>query len=433
MPIPFKEIITGIITIGGLIGGGAKSEKDKVLKELQDLRKDRKRDKITEEEYQQRRTEILDEAAKLRILTAAETTSLEHDIQLEPYEVMPVILSDGQVADWGHVYLEAANYYTNTRGSGAVVFVIDTAGTFSDHPDLVGNCLPHLNRNITNSPARDAYGHGTHCAGIVAATDNGIGVIGIAPEAKLVALKALDDSGGGSYAWIADQIRYAADLPATAVDGRQKIISMSLGGPAGVPCPSILRDAIDYAIEKDCIVVAAAGNSGYTGRGSTVGAPGNYDPVITVASTDRPGSSRSSFSSGGREVDIAGPGGDIYSTHHSGGYAKLSGTSMACPQIAGVLALLVSSFPRELDMTAQDWAVKMLVDVATDILSPGTDHESGAGIPRLGKVVPPSWPVDPEPAPAPVDPEPIPEGWRPAIIRVTLVDDEVITEIKPLK
>lgn len=330
---------------------------------------------------------------------------MKKDIQLDPYSIELVALEGGQVVDWGNAYLKAEDFYRASRGEGAVIFIIDTAGQFTDHPDLRPNCLPEYDRNITNSPPPDAHGHGTHCAGISAAADNNIGVIGIAPGAKLVALKALNDTGGGSFNWVADQVRYAADIPESGpIKNKKRIISMSLGGPAGMATPPVLKSAIDYAIEKGAFIFAAAGNSGAgDGSKSTVGAPGRYGPVIAVASTDRPGTSRSGFSSVGNEVDIAAPGGQIYSTHRSGGYARLSGTSMACPQMAGVAALLLSAYP---EIVTQAQLTAFLAANITDILSPGIDRETGMGTPVLTEYLDlqPGEPDEPDEPDTPDDP-----------------------------
>lgn len=338
---------------------------------------------------------------------------MKYDIILPEYTVEPVAASAQQIQDWGHVYLNATAAYGKTRGEGAVIFIIDTAGEFT-HPDLAANALPEYDRNITNSPAADLHGHGTHCAGIAGAVDNGKGVIGIAPNVGLVALKALNDSGSGSFSWVAEQIRYVADLKNEGrVKGKKRIISLSLGGPAGVSAPAVLKQAIDYAIGKGCFVVAAAGNNG-DGTNDTTGAPGNYSPVIAVASTDQPGDKRSSFSSVGRDVDLAAPGGRVYSTHKGGGYARLSGTSMACPQVAGVMALVLSLRP---EISHQDELAKFLAANATDILTPGTDRESGYGSPVVDKYLtdgpdtpPPDEPEHPD-EPQPPAPDAIPRRF----------------------
>ena len=307
-----------------------------------------------------------------------------YDIQLPPVQIQPIALTAGQIIDWGNTYLGAAAFHQRTKGEGAVVFILDTAGTFVDHRDLAANNLTEFNRNFSNSPDADRHSHGTHCAGICGGVDNDYGIRGIAPGVGLVALKVLNDSGGGSYDWIALALRYAADLPdAGRLTGKRRILSLSLGGPPGLPTPDVLKAAIDHAIGKGCIIVVAAGNSGYTSGGaSTVGPPGNYLPVITVASTNRPGDLRSGFSSGGREVDLSAPGGDIYSCLPGNAYGLMSGTSMACPLVAGVIALIVSLRP---DLNTQAKVAQFLSDHATDILTPGRDDESGAGVPLLDR------------------------------------------------
>ncbi|MEL6276953.1 MAG: S8 family serine peptidase, partial [Bacteroidota bacterium] len=228
-----------------------------------------------------------------------------------------------------------------------------------------------------------------------------IGVIGIAPKAKLAARKVLNDSGGGDFRWIANDIRAIADIPNTGrIKGLKRIISMSLGGAPKQEAPQFLKDAIDYAISKGCFVLAAAGNSG--DRGS--GAPGNYQPVITIGSTDRPGNIRSSFSARDNSLDFVAPGGRIHSTYKDNGYAIVSGTSMSTPMVAGVVALIVTEF----NINTQTDLCKFLKQNATDILSPGKDDLSGWGVPILDKYTSgPSRPdegID-EPAPSP-EPEP---------------------------
>ncbi len=336
----------------------------------------------------------------------------QFDIQLPPYLVLPVSMQDtGQIQDWGHKYLRATELYGKTRGEKAVIFILDTAGQF-DHPDLEASSLQEYAKNFTNaSGLKDVHGHGTHCAGIAAAIDNQIGVIGVAPGAKLVPVKVLNDSGAGSFSWIANAIRYVADLTLTGEHaGKKKVISMSLGGPSG---SDELRQAIQYAIGKGVFLFAAAGNRGYTGTDS-VDYPGHYPEMITIASI-RDDEEPSSFSSGGDEVDLAAPGQAVYSTHKDGGYAYLSGTSMATPHAAGVAALLVSLFP---EIERQGQLEAFLRDHAKDLYQTGKDVRTGAGSPILPNYAdqtpgePGDDPFDPG---DPSDPEPITREERTVI------------------
>lgn len=184
--------------------------------------------------------------------------------------------------------------------------------------------------NDDNAP-QDDHGHGTHVAGIAAAsTNNNLGVAGAAGlrcPAQLMPLKVLSASGYGEDADVASALVYA-------VDNGARVINLSLGDPRATPAIEI---AIDYAVAQGALAVAAAGNSGAAG----VYYPALYPNAIAVASTDA-SNARSFFSSYGLEVDLAAPGSNIYSTRLGNTYGPLSGTSMATPHVAGAAALLAS-------------------------------------------------------------------------------------------
>lgn len=322
----------------------------------------------------------------------------EFDVVIPPYEVVEINLRSGeQIQDWGHKLLGANEAYAKTKGEGVIIFILDTAGEFT-HPDLAEREIVALRKNFSSSPGLpDLHGHGTHCAGIAAATDNAIGVIGIAPGANLAAVKVLSDQGGGNWPGIAQGIRYVADLALSGpYANHRKVISMSLGGATGDPA---LLEAIRYAISKGCFVLAAAGNSG---NNAPVGYPGAYEEVITVGSigkTEAP----SSFTSKGEAVDLAAPGEGVYSTHKNGTYAYLSGTSMATPQVAGVVALILSAHP---EIKTQAHLEAFLEKHAKDIYLPGEDLLTGAGVPMILPYLnnePGDDPGNPDP---PTDPEP---------------------------
>ncbi len=300
------------------------------------------------------------------------------DIQIPDYFAFPVLAKSGQqIVDWGHKYLKANEVYKKTQGEKAIIFILDTAGRF-DHPDLAGNALPKLAKNFSDSKSlEDVHGHGTHCAGIAAAIDNDQGVIGVAPKAKLVPIKVLNDQGSAAWQWVANGIRYVADLQLGGqFKDHKKIISLSLGGRNGAP---VLYEAIKYAIAKGCFVIAAAGNSGYKQGQNTVDYPGRYPEVITIASVGK-SENPSVFSSAGEQVDLGAPGEGVYSTHKNGGYAYLSGTSMATPHVAGVAALLLSYFPQIKDQ----WELEnYLAKFAKDVYNEGKDLRTGSGTPIL--------------------------------------------------
>jgi subtilisin len=235
---------------------------------------------------------------------------------------------------WGVEHIGAGVVHeSSNRGAGVKVAIIDTGIDYT-HEDLDDNYVGGVDYvNEDNDPMDDA-GHGTHCAGIVAAEDNDVGVAGVAPEAELYAVKVLDSSGSGSLSNVLNGIQWA-------IDNDMQVISMSLGSDVG---SASLEAACDSAYASGIVVVAAAGND-YTRRGrwepDTVDYPARYDSVIAVGATDQ-ADERASFSSTGPDVELAAPGVGIYSTV-PGGYDTKSGTSMACPHVAGTAALVIAS------------------------------------------------------------------------------------------
>ncbi len=208
----------------------------------------------------------------------------------------------------------------------AVVAILDT-GVDATHEDITNAFL--------RSPAsNDAHGHGTHCAGIAgASTNNGVGMASLNWEGRFVdvtSYRALGSSGIGTIESIAQAI-----IDATT-DGAD-VISMSLGDYAPTP-PRVIRDAVEFALERDVIVVAAAGNSNQDAGHHM---PANIEGVIAVAAVD-PSLRKASFSNTNASLQrpIAAPGVDILSLVPDGGYETKSGTSMATPLVAGLIGAL---------------------------------------------------------------------------------------------
>ncbi len=229
--------------------------------------------------------------------------------------------------DWAGGILNIPAIWRQTQGAGVKVAILDT-GIDTDHPDLESAII--LSKDFTGDGIEDNNGHGTHCAGIVGARLNGVGFVGVAPQAELLIAKVLGNDGRGASAWIADGIYWA-------VDNDADIISMSLG--ASQSSPEIYQ-AVQYALYNGVFVICAAGNEGELFTNS-VGYPGRYGGVITVAAHDINGNP-SGFSSRGGEVDVMAPGTEIWSTYKDGGYQSLSGTSMATPFVAGLAALITA-------------------------------------------------------------------------------------------
>lgn len=229
--------------------------------------------------------------------------------------------------NWAENILGIPDMWRVTQGDGVKVAVLDT-GIDTDHPDFVGAVV--ASKDFTGDGIEDANGHGTHTAGIIGARANGYGFVGVAPKCDLIIGKVLADDGYGSYEWIADGVDWAV---AEGAD----IINLSLGGPYSDPS---MFTAIYNALAAGVSVCCAGGNEGSLLQNS-IGFPGRYGGVITVASHDHNGRP-SGFSSRGGEIDIMAPGSDIWSTYLDGGYASLSGTSMASPFAAGVCALILA-------------------------------------------------------------------------------------------
>ena len=273
-------------------------------------------------------------------------------------------------------YPDAQNPYgivmTNggSGGAGVNVAVLDT-GVYTSHPDLdVKLCKDATKRGI-KSGCPDNDGHGTHVSGTVAANGgaDGQGIYGVAPEANLWMIKVCGRSG----CWtddMAEGIRYAADQGAN-------IISMSIGGDTE---SSLVRDAIDYAVGKGVLVIAAAGNDG-PAIGS-IDYPGANAKVVAVAAVDS-GENVASWSSRGvndgdyvieeQDVELAAPGVSVESTYMDGCYAYMSGTSMATPHVAGLAAKLWQGNAA----ATRDY----LHSVAKDISTAGDDPATGFGLP----------------------------------------------------
>lgn len=212
-----------------------------------------------------------------------------------------------------------------SRGKGIKVAVLDT-GIDWTHPDLIANVKGAVSF-VPGQTAMDGHGHGTHCAGTIGAPINGRGVVGVAPEAWLYAVKVLANNGQGNWSWLISGLSWC-------VQNRIHIASMSLGGGGA---PAALELMCNAAFNRGVLLVAAAGNSG-PGM-NTVGQPGKYKSVIAVSAIDNT-NVIANFSSRGPEVEIAAPGVQVLSTIPGGGYAQMSGTSMACPHVAGGAAVV---------------------------------------------------------------------------------------------
>ncbi len=234
---------------------------------------------------------------------------------------------------WGIYKINAIEAQTINDAKQIVVCIADTGADFN-HPDLKEMLIGGVSTVPGVSSWDDDQGHGTHVAGTVAAQSNAQDVVGVS-QAKIYAVKVLDRTGAGYGSWISKGI-------VACVKAKAHIISMSLGSPASAGSDPLIADAIDYAMEQGIKVVAAAGNDG-----GAVGYPAAQAGVIAVSATDS--SDRLAyFSSRGPQISYAAPGVDVVSLRVGGGVVSFSGTSMATPHVAGVLALALASGKKEI-------------------------------------------------------------------------------------
>jgi subtilisin len=219
-------------------------------------------------------------------------------------------------------------------GEGVTIAIVDT-GIELSHETLAGNIVSGYATDsaecidLCEEPYEDDNGHGTHVAGTAAAEQNNTGVVGVAPDADLLAVKVLTNAGTGAFDEIAEGIEWA-------VDNGADVINLSLGAKTqSFP----VDDAIEYAVENNVVVAAAAGNGGPCE--DCVIYPAKQSEAIAVSATTE-ADGLASFSSTGPEVEIAAPGEEVYSADRFDGYEYKSGTSMATPHVAGAAAVALS-------------------------------------------------------------------------------------------
>jgi subtilisin family serine protease len=306
-------------------------------------------------------------------------------------------------------------YQSGFRGNGARIAVLDT-GIDLDHPDLLASIDNDLGKNCVDGtlPPNDGYGHGTHTAGTAAAPLNGVGVVGVAPEARLVAVKMFTDGGASSEALALCALDHIIRLnqdtdPANDVD----VANMSWGEQRawGDCATDALHGAICRAHAAGIILVAGAGNSAVN-AGSFV--PAAYPEVLSISAlADFDGvrgglagcgfvpellwlecdDTFAFFSNYGASVDLIAPGVMVYSTWANGGWQTSSGTSMATPHVAGIAALMAAAAPG----LTPDAARAALVSSGECPNGQPADADPAAGCTGQG-----AWQDDPDGTPEPL-------------------------------
>jgi minor extracellular protease Epr len=310
-------------------------------------------------------------------LTDSEINDLKKDPNVRSVEEDTKLfaIQDTETTDWGITDVGAQNSWSSDyTGADIKIAVIDT-GVDTDHPDFAATtgAAAAISGGVSEvdytTSFEDDNGHGTHVAGIIGARQNGTGIVGIAPESSIYAVKALGKDGSG----------YTSDIIAGidwAIGQGVDIISMSLGSSTG---STALQNACDTANNDGILVVAAAGNNGSktttVKSKDTITYPAKYASVIAVGAVDS-SNNRAYFSSTGSELDVVAPGVNILSDKYTGGTIKMSGTSMATPFVAGDLALLKQANPNYTSTQLR----ALLESTCKDLSPTGTDSLYGHGL-----------------------------------------------------
>lgn len=322
-----------------------------------------------------------------------------------------------QTSEYGGVHAEDA--WEVTSGAGVTVAIVDTGIAYENYrqswwrryekaPDLADTCFTSGYDFVNNdSHPNDDRGHGTHVAGTVAqSTNNNLGVAGLAHSTCLMPVKVLNSNGSGSYADIAEGIRYAADNGAD-------VINLSLGGSSG---SQVMEDAVSYAFNKGVTVVAAAGNNGQT----TLLYPAAYDDYVIAVGATRYDETLAPYSNYGPSLDLVAPGGDLNVDQNGDGYKDgvlqqtfdrnprdwgywfYQGTSMATPHVAAAAAMIISN-----GVSGPDNVRTVLENSAEDLGISGKDNIYGWGLVNIagalgieaGSLPTPTSTPTPEPTP----------------------------------
>ncbi len=296
-------------------------------------------------------------------LTAWRIQQLENNSLVKYVEADGIATIVAQTLPWGIKRIGADLSSTKAGdGSGEVsnvnAYIIDT-GIDTAHADL--KVVGHV--NFAGGPNRDCNGHGTHVSGTVAAKDNTIDVVGVAPGAPLTGVKVLGCGGSGTWSGVIKGVDWV-----TANATKPAIANMSLGGGAN----QSVDDAVKKSADSGVFYSIAAGNSAADACNSSPARAGTHNGVMTTAATDET-DSEASWSNFGPCVDTWGPGVDILSTKKGGGTTTLSGTSMAAPHVGGTGALYLSSHIGASAATVES-ALK------TNAVSTGTTSKDGTPI-----------------------------------------------------
>lgn len=276
-------------------------------------------------------------------------------------------------SSWGVKRIGAGLVHdSGNKGDSVKIAIFDTGIDYT-HLDLADNYAGGYDFANDDSDPMDDNGHGTHIAGTIAAIDNETGVVGVAPEAEVYALKVLLADGSGSYSYVIAALEWC-------VHNGIQIANHSYASSANPG--TIVQAAFSNAYSAGVLSVAAAGNSGTkNATADSIEYPAKFTSVVAVGATDME-DTRASYSSTGPELELTAPGVRILSTYINHGYATGSGTSMASPHVAGTAALIISAGIMDTNGNGRinDEVRQRLADTAYDLGQPGPDREYGWGL-----------------------------------------------------
>jgi subtilisin family serine protease len=279
--------------------------------------------------------------------------------ELDEYVYPALTPSDPFFANGWHLpKIEAPLAWDDAQGANVTVAILDT-GVDGTHPDLASKMVPGWNFYENNANSADAHGHGTKVAGAAAAaTDNALGIAGVAGQARIMPIRIASPTGSATFSAISQGITWAADNGA-------RVANISF---LGVSSSSSARNAAQYMKNKGGLVAVSGGNTGVLESFTTTAT------MIPVAATDG-GDNRTSWSSYGNYIMLAAPGSGIWTTTRGGGYGTASGTSFSSPITAGVIALMMSANPAMKNTDIEN----VLFSTATDLGASGWDQFYGHG------------------------------------------------------
>lgn len=256
---------------------------------------------------------------------------MKNNVSLLPFvreNIFGINADTCQIFGWEINKFNIKKKWEKSKGENVVVAVIDT-GCDLDHPDISNNLLKGKNFIESSKDPIDDNGHGTHVISTIAAENNGIGMVGVAPKTKIIPIKSLDKNGNGNVETIVKGIAWA-------VDNGADIITMSLGSSNA---NKNIEDVIKYAVKNNVAIFCAAGNSG---ENYDILYPAKYEGTMSIGAIDK-NLKRTNFTCSGETLDFLAPGHEIFGCVPDNSYAIMSGTSMSNPFAVGCASLLLSS------------------------------------------------------------------------------------------